>query len=95
VMVAQWSAETAADALALARELRAANLRVDVYPDADKIGKQFKYASERAVPFVVVVGDDERASGEVSVKDLRSGAQEKVPRLDTPHFIASRLVARP
>ena len=39
--------------------LRAAGLRVEVYPDADKIGKQFKYASRRGIPFVAVVGDDE------------------------------------
>ena len=80
------------DSLALARELRAAGLRVDVYPDADKLGKQFnKNASERNVPFVVVLGADEIASGQVSVKDLRSGAQEKVPRHDAPSLIAQRL----
>ena len=44
------------------RELRAAGLRVEVYPEADKIGKQFKYASARGVPFVTVVG--RRRAGE-------------------------------
>ena len=39
-------------------------LRVDVYPEADKLGKQFKYASSRNVPFVAIVGDDERAQGD-------------------------------
>ena len=53
---------------------------MDVYPEADKLGKQFKYASSRNVPFVAIVGDDERANGTVSVKDLRSGAQQTVPR---------------
>jgi histidyl-tRNA synthetase len=80
VLVTIWSAETMAEALALAGELRAAGLRVDVYPEADKLGKQFKYGSSRAVPFVAILGDEERASGEVAVKHLRTGAQERWPR---------------
>ena len=58
----------------------AAGLRVDVYPEADKLGKQFKYASSRNVPFVAIVGDDERAQGKVAIKDLRSGEQQTVAR---------------
>jgi histidyl-tRNA synthetase len=88
VMVAQWSAETTSETLSLARALRQIGLRVDVYPDADKLGKQFKYASERHVPFVVVVGDEERTAGTVAVKDLRSGGQAAVPRADVAGFIA-------
>src|SRR6478735_6826200 len=61
VMVTVWNDESRSDALALAGELRRGGVRVDVYPDADKLGKQFKYASSRAVPFVAIVGDDERA----------------------------------
>jgi histidyl-tRNA synthetase len=77
VLVTLWDTESVADALALARELRAGGLRVDVYPDGgDKVGKQFKYASARGVPFVVVAGPDERARGEVSLKDMRSGEQQ-------------------
>jgi histidyl-tRNA synthetase len=52
---------------------------VDVYPErGDKVGKQFKYASARGVPFVAVAGPDERARGEVSLKDMRSGEQRIV-----------------
>jgi len=80
VLVTLWDEESATDALALARELRrAGGLRVDVYPDGgDKVGKQFKYASGRGVPFVVVAGPDERARGEVALKDMRSGEQTTV-----------------
>jgi histidyl-tRNA synthetase len=80
VMVAQWSAETVPELLGLASDLRRAGLRVDVYPDADKLGKQFKHAAARQVPFVAVLGADELASGEVTLKDLRSGAQQRLPR---------------
>jgi histidyl-tRNA synthetase len=79
VMVTIWSEETISDSLALATELRGAGLRVDVYPEADKLAKQFKYASSRGIPFVVVVGAEERASGEVSLKDMKTGEQTTLP----------------
>ncbi len=68
------------DSLALARELRASGLRVDLYPEADKLGKQFKYASERGIPAVVVLGDDERIRGEVAIKNMSTGEQRTVKR---------------
>ena len=55
------------------RAARARGLRVEVYPEPDKLGKQFKYAAARGIRFVTVVGDDERAAGQVTVKDLEHG----------------------
>ena len=80
VMVTIWNEESLTDSLALANELRAAGLRVDLYPEADKLGKQFKYASARGIPFVAVFGDDERARGLVAIKDMRSGEQRSMTR---------------
>ena len=80
VMVSIWNEGSVADSISLAQELRSAGVRVDLYPEADKLGKQFKYASARLIPFVAVIGDDERARGEVSIKDLRSGMQRSVKR---------------
>ena len=80
VMMTQFEGEPIDDTLALARELRDAGLRVDVYPDADKLGKQFKYAAARGVKFVIVAGADERARGEVTLKNLVTGQQTAVPR---------------
>jgi histidyl-tRNA synthetase len=91
VLVTLWNSDRAPDALAAAASLRAAGLRVDVYPDADKLGKQLKYASSRGVPFVVVIGDDEAARGEVTIKDMRSGDQRSVPRSEmAAHVRAAR-----
>lgn len=80
VMVTIWNEESIGDSLALAGELRTAGLRVDVYPEADKMGKQFKYAAARDIPFVVIIGDDERARNEVAIKDLRTGEQRSAKR---------------
>jgi len=82
VMVTVWDESSAGDALAFAAGLRreAPGLRVDLYPEADKLGKQLKYASARGVRFVVVIGDDERARDEVAIKDLTTGQQRVVAR---------------
>jgi histidyl-tRNA synthetase len=82
VRVAIWDEESISQSGELAQELRANGLRVDLYPEADKLGKQFKYASSRGVPFVAVLGEEERARGEVALKDMRSGEQRAVTRTD-------------
>lgn len=80
IMVSIWNDESFLESIALAKELRGQKLRVDLYPEADKIGKQFKYASARGIPFVAVIGEDELTRGEVAIKDLRSGEQRSVKR---------------
>lgn len=91
VMVSVWNETSLGESVALAHALRAEALRVDLYPEADKIGKQFKYASERGIPFVVVIGDEERTRGEVSVKDMRSGTQRSVKRTELAQVLRESL----
>ena len=50
-------------------------LRVLVYPDADKIGKQIKYADGRGIPLVALLGEDEIKSGTITVKNLAAQTQ--------------------
>lgn len=80
VMVSVWDDSSLAASVALARELRQKGLRVDVYPEADKLAKQFKFAAARGVPFVALLGTDEAAKGEVALKDMRSGEQRNIKR---------------
>ena len=80
VLVTIWDEDSFESSLALGRELRDAGLRVELYPEADKLAKQFKYASSRGINFVVVAGTDERARGDISVKDMRTGEQRAVRR---------------
>jgi histidyl-tRNA synthetase len=93
VMVTIWNRDSVPDTLALAAELRSAGLRVEVYPDADKLGKQLKYASSRTIPFVIVVGDDERVSGVVALKNLQTGEQQMVPRAEAAALVRDALRA--
>ncbi len=75
VLVSVFDAGDLPHALRLAAQLRAAGLRVFVYPDADKIGKQIKYADSRGSPFVAILGSDEVAQQTVTVKHLAAQQQ--------------------
>ena len=91
VLVTVWDEDSAGDSLAFAAGLRreAPTLRVDVYPEADKLGKQLKYASSRGVRFVVVIGDEERAHGNVAIKDMTTGRQRVIDRALAASELAS------
>ncbi|HJP95489.1 MAG TPA: histidine--tRNA ligase [Pyrinomonadaceae bacterium] len=94
VMVAIWSEESISESIELAQELRAAALRVDLYPEADKLGKQFKYASALGVPFVAVLGEEERAKGQVAVKNMETGEQRTLGRNEAAAVVREFLAQR-
>jgi histidyl-tRNA synthetase len=76
VLVTIWSEETTVGSLKLARELRDSGLRVTLYPEVDKLGKQIKYADSIKVPFVCVLGESEIAEGTVTIKNMENGEQQ-------------------
>jgi histidyl-tRNA synthetase len=80
LMVAIWSDETVGESLKLASELRNSGVRVTVYPESDKLGKQLKYADSIKVPYVCIIGESELAENKVTLKDLRSGEQKLISR---------------
>jgi len=80
VMVTIWNEETIADSLRLANELRSQGLRVTLYPEADKLGKQIKYADTIKVPWVCVLGESEIADGKVTLKNMKTGEQTTLDR---------------
>ena len=81
VMVVFLTDELRADALRLASELRGERLRVDVYPEAArKLEKPLKFAGNRQVPVMAILGGDEQARGEVTVRDLQTRQQESPAR---------------
>jgi histidyl-tRNA synthetase len=76
VMMAVFDTADLPHAMRVAGALRQAGLRVLVYPDADKIGKQIKYADSRQIPCVAILGSDEIAAGTVTVKNLAGKTQQ-------------------
>ncbi len=75
VLVTQFDESTVAASFALAQGLRKAGLRVDLYPDIDRYGRQFKYAEERRIRYAVLISPRELQAGVIAVKDLASGEQ--------------------
>ncbi len=80
VLLTVFDAGSVAHTLVLAAELRRAGLRVEVYPEADKLGKQMKYAASKQIPFAAILGGDELANGQVTVKNLQTAQQQLVAR---------------
>jgi len=80
VMVTVFAPADAPQVLALAAKLRGDGLRVLVYPEADKLGKQIKYADARGIPCVALLGADEMAAGTVTVKHLAAQTQATYPQ---------------
>ncbi|MBD0776584.1 histidine--tRNA ligase [Maribacter sp. ANRC-HE7] len=62
-------------ALALVTQLRKQGVTADVYPSKAKMQKQMKYANNRKVPFVVLIGENEMNTKTFVVKDMASGEQ--------------------
>lgn len=63
-------------AMNIAKELRQAGIKTELFPTIDKLGKQFKVAEQKQIPFVVVVGEDEIKNNKFTLKDMNSGEQE-------------------
>ena len=94
VMIATFDASGAAAAMRLAAALRSAGLRVLVYPDPEKIGKQIKYADSRAIPFVALLGDNEITGDTVTVKNLAAQTQDTYRQSDAGAKIVEALKQR-
>ncbi|MGB7529828.1 histidine--tRNA ligase [Sphingobacterium cellulitidis] len=64
--------------LPLMYRLREAGVAVELYPSAVKLKKQMSYADSKAIPYVLLVGDEEVSSGQLSLKNMETGEQEKL-----------------
>lgn len=63
-------------ALEVATELRSENINAEVYLENKKIKAKFKYADRLAIPYVIVIGEDEIANNTVTLKNMQTGEQE-------------------
>jgi len=91
VFLAFITQEDLSHVLSLAHRLRDAGLRVEHALSPQAVGKQLKLADARHARLAVVVGPDERARGDVVLKDLQSGSQETVPLQSSVDIIKARI----
>jgi histidyl-tRNA synthetase len=77
--------------MALAHRLRDEGLRVEYALSPQTLGKQLKLADARQARVAAVIGPDERARGELIIKDLGSGTQAAVPYSTAAETIRARI----
>ncbi|MEO8670284.1 MAG: histidine--tRNA ligase [Tahibacter sp.] len=80
ILIANLDPALLTDYIQLATELRRAGVNTEVVLEVSKLDKQLKYANRAGVPFVIMLGSDEVATGAVTVKDMRKQEQFKWPR---------------
>jgi len=78
ILVTVFDSESMSASFRLAAELRQLGFSVACFPEAAKLGKQFKYGDRMGIPLAIVLGPDEIARKQVSIKNLVSGDQVTV-----------------
>lgn len=77
VLVTMFSSSFLEPSINLSRRLRDIDLNVEIYPDSDsKLNKQLKYANDKSIPFVAIIGEKEVAEKSVSIKNMKTGEQK-------------------
>jgi histidyl-tRNA synthetase len=93
VVVLVMDKERQGDYWAMVQKLRAQNIRAEMYVGTAGMKAQMKYADKRGAPLVVIQGGDEKARGEVQVKDLRIG-KELAAGIESREEYASQRLAQ-
>lgn len=94
VMFVNFGQAEASACLALANEIRSdeyLNFSAEVYPDEAKMKKQMKYADSKGIRFVMMIGSEELANKQVSVKDMKTGEQQLIFQIDLLKFLKNKL----
>ncbi len=79
--------------LPVVSELRNAGVNCEIYPDKNKIKKQFDYAEKKSIPFISIIGSNEISSNIINIKNLNSGIQESFAKEDISsiiHFLLNK-----
>ncbi|MCI6559237.1 MAG: histidine--tRNA ligase [Prevotella sp.] len=78
VMFVNFGEKETACCMQLASALRRNGIAVEIYPDNTKMKKQMAYANAKNIPFVAMVGENEMATSQVSLKNMVTGEQQTV-----------------
>lgn len=71
--------ENLEEPIKLATKLRNMGINTEIYLNDKKLKAKFKYADKLEIPYVIVMGEDEIKSGEITLKDMKTGEEEKLP----------------
>jgi len=82
VIVTLFNESVLDETMRVAAEIREAGIRTVIYPEPDKLGKQFKYADKLDIPVAVILGPDELTDGKAAVKNLKTREQVTIDRVE-------------
>jgi len=91
VMVVNFGGQELNYSITIVDKLRNAGIKSELYPDPVKLKKQMSYAGSKNIPLIIIAGEDEIKSNEVTLKIMSSGEQKKVPLKDIDSLIISEL----
>lgn len=78
VLISNIDAQAEAYALPLLQRLRTSGISAEIYPSSAKLKKQMSYANDKAIPYVILIGEEEMQAGLLTLKDMQVGEQKKV-----------------
>jgi len=77
VLICHFDEESKRYGLGILQTLRDNGIASEIYPDSVKIQKQLDYANKKMIPYVIVIGSEEVKSGQLTIKNMKTGEQEK------------------
>ena len=87
LMFVNFGSEEALYCMKLMKDLRNRGINTELYPTSTKMAKQMKYANQKRVPFVALVGSREMETGVIAIKNMLSGEQHQVERKELVEFL--------
>ncbi|MDE6772996.1 MAG: histidine--tRNA ligase, partial [Muribaculaceae bacterium] len=87
VLFVNFGDKEAAAAARMIKSLREEGISAELYPDVAKMKKQMGFADSEQIPYVAIIGESELEEGNVTLKDMTSGVQEKL----TPSELIGKL----
>ena len=87
IMVANFGEKTLNKSLELTSLLRQNNIPTVFYPNEERIGKQFKYASLKNIPFVALIGENELINNTVTIKNMSTSEQKTISQNEVVNFV--------
>lgn len=82
VLLVNFGKEDELYSLKVMQQLRTEGISAEIYPDNIKFDKQMKYANKRSIPYVIIIGEQERAEQKVSLKNFVTGEQQVLSIVD-------------
>ena len=90
-LISNFDAQAEKYALPLLQQIRNAGISAEIYPSSAKLKQQMAYADDKNIPYVILIGSDEMESGLLTLKNMKTGEQQKA----TVEEIISLLLNRP